>query len=487
MGFRDDIEGIKEFLPHTPRRQTFLFSATVSREIQQIARSTLDRNHTFINTVSDSESPVHAHVPQFHTVLPSAADQIPHILRLIAHDQLTNPGKSKIILFLPTTKMTQLFATLLRELAQTSLPSLRNTKIYEIHSKRTQDARTSASDAFRHDKSGAAVLVTSDVSARGVDYPRVTRVIQLGIPGGTEQYIHRIGRTGRAGTSGRGDLVLLPWEVGFLSWQLDGVPLKPVTTNELKSQLNTLAQAYDADPVAAFKNIPHVPPNGSFSRIDAGKPRVYASPVTELVDKIAAAVDNVLPSLDEEAIKETFASLLGYYMAKSPELRTQKGVIVQGCKDWTTQALGLPVPPYVSETFLQRLGFSDGRTKRFGQSFPRDRFSSSRQTGSPWSGRGQQKFKGRERDIPDWARSAQTLDPDDPSGSPEEYRSHRYDSRARMRMRDGPPHSNHDDDEPPERRQREFGPRGQGFGNAGARDRPSFSGRREQGGFGIRR
>ncbi|KAF8580187.1 DEAD-domain-containing protein [Ramaria rubella] len=397
MGFREDIEAIKEFLPPSPERQTFLFSATVSREIQQIARSTLAKNHLFINTVSDSDSPVHAHVPQFHTVLPSAAEQVTHTLRLIAHDQLTNPGKSKIILFLATTKLTQLYSTLLRELSKTALPSLRDTRVYEIHSKRTQDSRITTSDAFRSDKSGASILVSSDVSARGVDYPGVTRVIQLGIPAGTEQYIHRVGRTGRAGTGGRGDLVLLPWEVGFLTWQLDGVPLKPVTTNELKLQVKTLAETYDADPQAAFRDVPNVAPTGVSSRLDRNKPKIYANGQAKLLENIPAAVDSILPSLDEEAVKETFASMLGYYMSKSPELRVQKGVIVQGCKDWTTEACGLPVPPYVSESFLQRLGFSDGRTKRFGRSYEVDRRGNAPRSSSPWSGRAHM-----ERKEPSW-------------------------------------------------------------------------------------
>jgi ATP-dependent RNA helicase MSS116, mitochondrial len=430
MGFRDDIEGIKQFLPPTPQRQTFLFSATVSREIQQVARSTLHRNHLFINTVSDKESPVHAHVHQFHTVLPSAAEQIPHTLRLIAHDQLSNPGKSKIIVFLPTTKLTQLFSTVLRELSKTSLPSLRDTHVYEIHSKRTQESRMSTSDAFRQDKTGASILVTSDVSARGVDYPGVTRVIQLGIPAGTEQYIHRVGRTGRAGTAGRGDLVLLPWEVGFLSWQLDGVPLKPITLNELKAQVNSLAETYDADPMTAFKNVPVVAPT-NVRRPDRNRPKPYSPGQQKLLDNIPAAVDGILPSLDEEAVKETFASMLGYYMSKSPELRVQKNVIVQGCKDWTTEACGLPVPPYVSETFLQRLGFSDGRTKRFGQSYGLDRRGAPPKNTVHWAGRGRQSLKGRSDNAPAWARSSQDLDPHDPAENPEEYRTSRYNTRAR--------------------------------------------------------
>ncbi len=71
--------------------------------------------------------------------------------------------------------------------------------------------RTKMSNTFRKTTDQPTILVTSDVSARGVDYPGVTRVIQVGIPHSMEQYIHRVGRTGRAGMDGRGDLVLLPW------------------------------------------------------------------------------------------------------------------------------------------------------------------------------------------------------------------------------------------------------------------------------------
>ncbi|ELU39993.1 RNA helicase [Rhizoctonia solani AG-1 IA] len=258
MGFRDDLEDIISYLPKSPERQTMLYSATVSRAIQQVARSTLDRNHEFINTVQEEESPVHAHIPQYHTVLPRAEDQVPHILRLLAHDQLTNPGKSKSVIFLPTTKMTQMYASLLRELARDTLPAGRETQIYEIHSRKDQDSRSRTSDRFRKDTSGASILVTSDVSARGVDYPGVTRVIQVGIPSSSDQYIHRVGRTGRAGTEGRGDLVLLPWEIGFVTWQLTHVPMKPTTVKQVEAEVLALAAKHDENP-SAFYTPPPVP------------------------------------------------------------------------------------------------------------------------------------------------------------------------------------------------------------------------------------
>lgn len=398
MGFRDDIEAIKDYLPPVPERQTFLFSATVSTSIQQVARSTLSPNHRFINCVSEDTSPVHAHVEQYNTILPSATQQIPHILRLLAHDQLSNPGTSKTIVFLPTTKMTQLFTTLIRELAAVTLPAGRNTQIYEIHSKKDQTARTRTSDRFRMDKSGASILVSSDVSARGVDYPGVTRVIQVGIPGGPEQYIHRVGRTGRAGTKGRGDLVLLPWEMGFVTGELRTVPLKPLTTSELTKQTVALAQKFDENPSGFF---PETRERPTFSRTGRPTPTgaaMFQKPSSLVIEDIERNVSDLLAKLDDEAVKETFMSLLGYYMAKTPELRTTKDVVVRGCSDWSVDACGLPTPPYVSASFLQKLGLSDGRNKSFGQR--RSSYGGSSyggggdRGGASWLGRGQQSQRG---------------------------------------------------------------------------------------------
>jgi len=419
MGFRDDIDAIMSYLPPKSERQTFLFSATLSRNVRQIAKTVLPQEYKFIDVVPENDSPVHAHVPQYHTVLSSASQQIPHLLRLLAHDQLTNPGKSKVLLFLPTTRMTQLFTTLTRELSKTVLPAGAYTRVYEIHSKRTQESRASASDAFRSDKSGASILVTSDVSARGVDYPGVTRVIQVGIPAATEQYIHRVGRTGRGGsTGGRGDLVLLPWEIGFLSWQLNEVPLKPVTSDELTRQVKDLAAQYDADPKTAFKGIPvHVPIRGG--------PKMYNTPLSPRLSSegINSSVAALLEHIDEEAVKETFASLLGYYIPKSPELRVQKSNILAGCRSWATEACGLPTPPYVSDGFLQRMGLNDGRTKHFGSAY-RERRSPMRPANS-WETRGKQGKRYPENSRGNFRRDEQ-LDSNDPRGDVDEYRGARY-------------------------------------------------------------
>ncbi|TFY79531.1 hypothetical protein EWM64_g4478 [Hericium alpestre] len=293
MGFRPDLDAIVEQLPKTPQRQTFLFSATLSRPIRQIAQAYLDPSHKFIDVVPENDTPVHARIPQYHTVLPTAEHQIPHILRLIAHDQLTNTGRSKILLFLPTTKMTQLFNTLIPH-AGLALIDV---------------------DAFRADKTGASILVSSDVSARGVDYPGVTRVIQVGVPSSPDQYVHRVGRTGRAGSEGRGDLVLLPFEANFVRWQLSGIPIKPLTVHQLTEDVDALVAKYDQDPSAFWTNVQPVQQplrqyrDGRFAAPTG--PVEFPADVQTRMAAMSTHIATLLEGLDVEAIRETLGSLLG--------------------------------------------------------------------------------------------------------------------------------------------------------------------------------
>lgn len=324
MGFSEDLKRILEHLPK--QRQTFLFSATVSQRIKGIAREFLDKNHSFIDCVPANESNVHKHIPQFLTVLPSPKEQLSHLVRLIAHDQLTNKGASKIIVFLPTTKQTMLTATLLREMSST-LPHRLN--VHEIHSRLSQNQRTRASERFRSDKSDS-ILVTSDVSARGVDYPGVTRVIQIGVPSSAEQYVHRVGRTGRGGvTGGRGDIVLQPFEAGF-SNALRGFPVTEVSVDGFQAEVEGVAKGTQAE-----------------ARLNG----------------IDAKVEQLLPLLDPAAIEDVFMSLMGYYLGKSDVMSQRPEDIYEGIKQWSVDAGGLPQPPHISPNMLQRLGLSPARRR----------------------------------------------------------------------------------------------------------------------------
>ncbi|XP_023729119.1 DEAD-box ATP-dependent RNA helicase 31 [Lactuca sativa] len=202
MGFRKDIERI---IAATPKqRQTLLFSATVPPEVRQICHIALKRDHEYINTVQEGSEETHTQVQQKHLIAP--LDKQFSILYTLLKDHIADDSDYKVLVFCTTAMFTKLVADLLGEL---------KLNVREIHSRKPQSYRTRISDEFRRSK--GLILVTSDVSARGVDYPDVTLVIQVGVPADKAQYIHRLGRTGRKGKEGEGIIMLAPWEEFFLS------------------------------------------------------------------------------------------------------------------------------------------------------------------------------------------------------------------------------------------------------------------------------
>ena len=411
-GYRDDIDAIVKFLPPSPERQTFVVTDTMSTAVQQLTKRVLDPDFISINVAPENTTP-HFDTPQFHTILPSAEHQIPHVIKLLAHEQMKNPSRSKSIVYLPTTRMAQLFATLVSELRSSCLPAGEATRVYSIHSMLSMLQRTQALDAFAKEDAGHSILVTTDLSSTSVKFPKTTRVIQIGIPSSDPLYFLRLGHAAHgAGVTGRGDLVLLPWEIGYLTWQLMHVPLEPLTVTELDEKIAKRASKLD----------------GEGRRVEFTSDNSLA----ELVEGIPRAVNALLPRLDEESIRETFVSLLGYYIPKSGEVRAQRPVLVQGVKDWTTQACGLPHAPFVSDEFLARLGMTDGRTKRFGvgQGAELERLRSLRGGGGSekWEGRGRVADRQKVREAA-WSKGADgltRLDPRDPPTLPEAYRTNLY-------------------------------------------------------------
>ncbi|KAI9225893.1 MAG: P-loop containing nucleoside triphosphate hydrolase protein, partial [Piptocephalis tieghemiana] len=230
MGFREAIQDILEVLdgklgsapkpispfldtpdssttPGTsPTRRTLLFSATVSPQIRQVASFALRPKHQFIDCVDSTERNVPEHIQQQY--VQAKLSQVPLVVRhIIAQHQRSTPRGGKIIVFCPTTRSTQLYASIFGAMG------LRH---YELHSRKEQRARERVAERFRNDRN-AAVLFTSDVSGRGVDYPGVTLVLNVGMPPSPDQYIHRIGRTGRAGAKGHAITVLADFESGFIN------------------------------------------------------------------------------------------------------------------------------------------------------------------------------------------------------------------------------------------------------------------------------
>ncbi|CAB4385056.1 uncharacterized protein OCT59_005414 [Rhizophagus irregularis] len=307
MGFRDDIEEIVHFFPK--ERQTFLFSATVSNQIRQIANLSLKPDYKFIDTVDPNDVNTNTQVKQSYVITPYEA----HLttIRNIMKEHKKSHKKGKIIMFLPTRLGTMLYADFLKNLG--------DMEIFELHSGLSQMQRSRVSDRFRRSRQNA-VLVTSDVSARGVDYPGVTMVLQIGAPSTREQYIHRLGRTGRAGKEGEGMLVLAPFEKGFTKL-INDLPIKEVD-----------GQSYN-------------------------------------VKEDDNMIERALEELDIDQIKEASMAFLGYYAGKSSANYFKKIDLVSAVSEFS-KAFGseMPVSPYVLDRFgLKEKTRSRGGGDRFGR------------------------------------------------------------------------------------------------------------------------
>lgn len=229
MGFKDEIQDILREIPE--QRQTLLFSATLTPQIRQnIVQFALSEDHDLLDTVDPNEVNTNLQVKQNYYVAPFA-DQAAVISNIISNRETALQGKTMV--FLPTTRMTEMYAEVFREL----LGPKRAKDIYELHSKKSQMQRTKISDRFRAARPGS-VLFTSDVSARGVDYPGVTLVVQIGVPSSREQYIHRLGRTGRAGKDGEGVIVLAPFEEAFIRNEVSDLPLVKQNAKDILAEEN---------------------------------------------------------------------------------------------------------------------------------------------------------------------------------------------------------------------------------------------------------
>lgn len=226
MGFRPDVERILSLLPSKGSRQTLLFSATVPKAVQEIARTALRPGYGFIDTVGEEQEQTHAHVQQ-ELIVCEDRDQALTMADILQKEVAASnaAGRNyKIIVFFTTARVTQYYAQFFNTFPRDFLGG---TNVLEIHSRKSQSARTSTSNQFRDARN--AIMFSSDVSARGLDYPDVSFVMQCGLTD-REQYIHRLGRTARAGKSGHGALMIAPYEERYMQRNLKGLPVKPLSS-----------------------------------------------------------------------------------------------------------------------------------------------------------------------------------------------------------------------------------------------------------------
>ena len=181
LGFQDDIEAIHEL--SSQRNQTLMFSATFAPRIMQLATSLMN-NPGRIELASAQDK--HENIAQtLHW-----ADSVAHKHKLLSH-WLSDPTLEQAVVFASTQVDSETIADSLRADGHEAT-ALHGAMPQAVRNRRLQSLR----------KGQTRILVATDVAARGIDVPTITHVINFGLPMKAEDYVHRIGRTGRAGRSG---------------------------------------------------------------------------------------------------------------------------------------------------------------------------------------------------------------------------------------------------------------------------------------------
>jgi len=194
MGFVRDVRKIVRDLPKD--RQTVFLSATMPKEVEKLAREILD------DAVRVEVTP--------KVVTVAKVEQIVHFVdgsakRSLLTKMLDDPEMRRVIVFTRTKHGANRVVTFLEKAG---------VKVSAIHGNKSQAARQKALDGF---KSGRLrVLVATDIAARGIDVADISHVINYEIPNEPETYVHRIGRTARAGAGGVAISLCDPSEKGYL-------------------------------------------------------------------------------------------------------------------------------------------------------------------------------------------------------------------------------------------------------------------------------
>jgi len=195
MGFMPDIKRIIALLP--PVRQNLLFSATFPDEIRRLTK-TLLKNPAEVqiaarNATADSIT---------HVVHPCAREKKRELLCHIIQSR----GLKQVLVFTGTRIGANRLAHQLRA---------NHIQVDAIHGDKTQAEREAALEAFKNGKT--TVLVATDVASRGLDIESLPQVINFDIPHSPEDYVHRIGRTGRAGLTGEAISLVAPEDMEALA------------------------------------------------------------------------------------------------------------------------------------------------------------------------------------------------------------------------------------------------------------------------------
>ncbi|KAF8966424.1 ATP-dependent RNA helicase MSS116 precursor, partial [Flammula alnicola] len=252
MGFMNSLKDIIRCLPDKAQshRQGMLFSATIAPHVQKFAHLVLADGYKFISTIPKGEINTHERVPQLLVTVPSFSDVAPALVAALREEcAAIGTANFKAIVFAPTAAQVDWYAAILSSLPASSSaanhPVLPPVSI--LHSRVSQSKRTNVSNAFRDATS--SILVATDVIARGMDFPHVSTVFQVGVASDKESYIHRLGRTARAGREGRAVLIVTEPETFFPKRTLREIAFEsyaPSISESVTSEIRGIASSLEA-------------------------------------------------------------------------------------------------------------------------------------------------------------------------------------------------------------------------------------------------
>jgi ATP-dependent RNA helicase RhlE len=212
MGFLPAINRVLAMLPS--KRQTLLFSATMSSSIESLARSTMIQPKLVeVNPRGRAAEMVE------QTAYSVALENKTALLLDLLERESGQDSLDRVLVFTRTRRGAERISHILKA---------RNHSVNRIHADRSQPQRETALREFRNGE--ARVLVATDIAARGIDVDAISHVINYDVPTAPEDYVHRVGRTGRAGNYGKAITIVAP--VDELSMRaierLTGQPVKRI-------------------------------------------------------------------------------------------------------------------------------------------------------------------------------------------------------------------------------------------------------------------
>eukprot|EP01059_Diplonema_ambulator_P010555 TRINITY_DN2057_c0_g1_i1.p1 TRINITY_DN2057_c0_g1~~TRINITY_DN2057_c0_g1_i1.p1 ORF type:complete len:492 (+),score=195.90 TRINITY_DN2057_c0_g1_i1:382-1857(+) len=197
-GFEEQMKQIIAILPKN--RLTMLFSATQTTKVEDLVRISFPKPPVYIQVASKDDQSTADNLEQGFVVCPAE-------LRFLLLYTFLKKQKGKTIVFFSSCKSVQFHSELLNYI---DIPNVC------LHGKLKQQRRSTVFHQFCNAPSG--ILLSTDVAARGFDIPLVDWIIQFDPPDDPKTYIHRVGRTARAGSSGNALLFLLPEELAFIKY-----------------------------------------------------------------------------------------------------------------------------------------------------------------------------------------------------------------------------------------------------------------------------